>query len=541
MTSAPAPAAAPPTEASLARRGFLLITGAKVWFLVCGTFLNIGLPRLLGDPARFGDYGVVNSFVTVVNMMMVTAALQAVSKRVSEAPDHAGWALRQGLWRLGLMGAIATAALIALAEPIASLAFNDPTLAPYLRVAAGVPFLYALYGAHVGFLNGSRRFAAQALLDMMFSTLKVALIVGLVLAGFDILGAFTGFVLAAAAVAVAAGLLTRPARRAARAGPPVALGAFVAHVMGTSLLVNLLLQADVLALKGATHGPTLALLGTPPAQAGLAWLSTATGLPPSALELSLVTETTSGLAGLFRATKNLALVSYQGVVALTFVVFPMLSRATAAADRAATARTIRQAFRTALLLVALVSTGIAAAGAPFALLLFGPAYQLASVAIDPLLAAMGCFALLSVSTALLTAGGHPRDALAVSALTLVLQLALLLAAARLLAPGAPVLAGAGLSTLTAVATGLVIAAVILLRRFGATLPLASLLRVAAAVAVALAAARLAPDALALGLPPVPAIFVRAFAAGLILLGVLALSGEITRADVQTVLRRRGPR
>ena len=68
-------------EGSVARRGFVLITGAKLWFLLCSAGLNLALPRLLEVPARYGEFAVINTFASILNMVMVTGALQAVAKR----------------------------------------------------------------------------------------------------------------------------------------------------------------------------------------------------------------------------------------------------------------------------------------------------------------------------------------------------------------------------------------------------------------------------------------------------------------------------
>ena len=85
------------SEGHQARVGFLLISGAKVWFLVCATIVNIGLPRLFGDPASFGDYGVVNSFISIITMVLIAGVLQAVSKRISEQPDSAATVFKQAM------------------------------------------------------------------------------------------------------------------------------------------------------------------------------------------------------------------------------------------------------------------------------------------------------------------------------------------------------------------------------------------------------------------------------------------------------------
>ncbi|HNU69179.1 MAG TPA: hypothetical protein PKG82_08515, partial [Myxococcota bacterium] len=61
-----------------AGRGFFLITGAKLWFLLTATFTSLAFPRLFGDQVLFGQYRVVSGLLNVVTMVVITASVQAV-------------------------------------------------------------------------------------------------------------------------------------------------------------------------------------------------------------------------------------------------------------------------------------------------------------------------------------------------------------------------------------------------------------------------------------------------------------------------------
>src|SRR4051812_37908248 len=78
-------------------RGLALITLAKLYFILTGFVVQVGLPRLLGSPTAFGQYSLVMSIASVINNVLIAATVQSVSKRVSEDEQLAPARLRQGL------------------------------------------------------------------------------------------------------------------------------------------------------------------------------------------------------------------------------------------------------------------------------------------------------------------------------------------------------------------------------------------------------------------------------------------------------------
>jgi hypothetical protein len=49
----------------------------------------LGLPIFFGSAEQFGVFKVVTEAIGLLNMVMITGTLQAVSKLVSEQPDRA--------------------------------------------------------------------------------------------------------------------------------------------------------------------------------------------------------------------------------------------------------------------------------------------------------------------------------------------------------------------------------------------------------------------------------------------------------------------
>ena len=63
-----------------AGRGVLFLAAAKGYFMVAGYAIVFSLPRLLGDAASWGDYGVVIAWVSVIDNVIVTATIQGISR-----------------------------------------------------------------------------------------------------------------------------------------------------------------------------------------------------------------------------------------------------------------------------------------------------------------------------------------------------------------------------------------------------------------------------------------------------------------------------
>jgi O-antigen/teichoic acid export membrane protein len=236
------------------------------------------------------------------------------------------------------------------------------------------------------------------------------------------------------------------------------------------------------------------------------------------------------LAGLYRATKNVSLISYQAVIAITFVIFPLISRSTFDSDREATRTYVTQTFRVATLLVLFVATMIAAGDEPLLTLLFGDVYAFAASALLPLLAAMAAFAILFVVGNILTAGGRPMDALLLAGLAALLQLGSLLIFVGSAQPSPDVLRVSGIVALVAIILPLVLACFVVHRRFESPIPVLSVGRGLLAAGLALLAVQFVQMDGFLG------IFVRCgIACVVFVLGVI-FSGEVTRQELGTARR-----
>ena len=539
--AAPEPKTAPeagagPAAENTARKvglGFLFILVAKMYFLVTGFAVQFGLPRLLLRAARrllesgqvvglsaariaeglYGDYGVAVRTVSWINNTMVQGTIQAVSKYVAEDEDRAHAVKVTALRMQAVIGGSLALLYFGLSGLLAA-ALSDPRLARYFRITAVIILAYAIYAVFIGTLNGLKRFRAQAGFDMVFATLKTVSILALAGLGYgvaEVLGAFSGSAIAICLVAAAVVGLRNPS------GVP-----FPWRVLLRSMLVivvyyiffNSLLTADLLVLKAVA--------------------SRALG-PDGVAQPALA----SALAGVYTGVLNAALLPYQGALAVAFVAFPLISRATFDQD-AETSRTyVRTTLRYSLIFVGLIAVGVGTI--PETLLgLINPSFVVGAPALRVYVAGEVFFALFAIANTIIIASGRMGVAAALAAAALGLDVACNLLVVphflELSADGfAPVaLLAAAAATAPVFVVGFLAASVYLRRRFGASLPLATGVRVLGIGGGLLAASTLLPR-----LSLIPSVAAAAGAGALYLLGLL-VTRELTGADLgrlRSVLRR----
>lgn len=520
-----------------AGRGFVLITGAKLWFMVMGAVVMLGLPSLM-SPARFGVYSLVINAVSLANMVVITGTLQAVSKLVSERPHAARALVARGALLQCVVAVPLSLAWVLGSDALAAL-LNDPALGGVLAISGGIILAYGFYATFVGCLNGLKAFGRQAVLDIIFSTMKTVLILGAVLMGLGVAGALWGFVTAAGAVTfIALGLLMLVLRQSERDAAGASegdvsgvgqaqsvslgedlrkLGSYLLLVMVYTFCVNGVLRADLFLLKGMIAG-----LG-------------------GEASVALSNE----VSGFYSAALNVSRLPYQAVLAVTFVVFPMISKATFEDDRAATQAYIRGAMRYSLLMLALLGALLAGNAPNLVLALFGAEYASGAVPLMLLSVATVGFSLFVIATTMITGAGRPLVSVGIAALTLGLTSALnygLLSVT--IVPGAAaerVMLMASGATAVSMVVGFLVSLFYLYRRYEAGLPVLTVLRVLTASVLICALSWWVPLPEGLGrVPLLLLVSVKGLFGVAIFLGVLGLTGEFgveDKARLSKVLKR----
>ena len=491
MTQTATPARSP-DRAVEAGRGALFIGAAKGFFMVSAFVQTWLLTKFVGS-AEFGVFSVVTAAVSVLNNATVQGTIQSVSKFTAEDDRQIDAVKAAGLRLQLVVGAILGLGFFVLAPVIATRAYAHPEFTRWFRMVAPIPFLYSLYSVFVGSANGQRRFRVQAGFDMTFSSTKTLLLLGGAVA-FGLAGAFAGFVVAAAFILVVSALVVKWPRLAG--GPVFPMGRLVRFMVGIviyTLLINLALNYDLLLLRRFAAGVA------------------------DAVEANK-------MAGHYQTVRYFALLPYQALLIVTFVIFPLVSRSTFEQDREVTRIYVTQTLRYALILSGAMAAVLAARPRGLLLIFYAPEYGVGATALPILVAGIVCLGMLGVAGSIINASGHQRVAGALVATTVLVGggAAFLIVPGR--APGAPMLNAAALATALGMAAGFAAALVYLRQRFAASPPLASVLRVAAAAALAIAVGRFLP-----GQGKIVALAALA-AAGLVFLGALIALGEFGPQD-----------
>jgi stage V sporulation protein B len=483
-----------PDRAVEAGRGALFIGFAKAFFMVAGFLQRVLLTRVIGT-AEYGVFSVVNDAISIVNNTVVQGTIQSVSKFTAEDDARAGAVQRAGLRMQAVLGVLIALAFV-LAAPLIGRLLKAPEHADLFRLVAAIPLIYAFYAVYVGTANGLRRFRLQASFDVGFSTAKTILLLagaalGL-LVGHSVAGAFVGFTTAAAIILVVA-RRTVGMKQGERAFPVARLVTFMGAVGPYAFLTNLALNYDLLLLRRFAG----AVVPGKPADA---------------------------LAGAYEAVRNLALLPYQALLVVTFVIFPLVSRATFAEDRQATAAYVRQTLRYALIIGAALAVVLSARPAALFAVLYRPSYGIGAAALPILAAGIVALALLSIAGAIITASGRPQVALALVAYSLAVGAARAYTTVPEATSGPAMLTAAATANALGMLAGLLAALVYLWRRFATLPPLASLVRLCLAAALAVGVGRGIPGSGKIaGLGAM-------VAAGITFVATLILTREFGRTD-----------
>jgi stage V sporulation protein B len=508
-TSAPVPSA--PDVARAAGRGGLAIAFAKIYFIVTGLAQQIALPRIVGLDG-YGALGTALSFASITYNPIIGTSIQGVSRAVAQSPGAEPAALRRTLVIHVGASAVIAAAFFFLAPLVANV-IGAPHVANALRVLSAVVMIYGIYTPLVGALNGTRRLVHQAGLDIAAATLRT---VGLVAGAFvfsrafgerivGVEGASWGFAVGALVVLLAA-LSIVGVGRSGTGGPSFTRHlAFIAPLFLGQVLLNLLLQADLTLLR---------------AFAGEA--ATKAGLSPMAADTYV---------GAYRATQLFSFLPYQLLIAVTFVLFPMLASAGKAKETGNVTTYVATGLRLALIIAGVMVSVTSGLAKPLLHLVFGAeAAAHGARALSVLAIGFGAFAIFGILTTILNSLG------AELASTLATLAAVILVAASCFfwVRGTPLSDELLLRTATATSTGIGLATLaasyLVHRTAGGLVPGSVLLRVGTATVIATALGRFLSDAPVL-LAPLLALVVAAVYAG-----VLVATRELGPNDLALVRR-----
>jgi O-antigen/teichoic acid export membrane protein len=163
-------------------------------FIATGYFLNLWLGRYLG-PKLYGNYGIVISIISYVNVLQSSSITQSVSKYAASHRTQYLNILKTGFVMQSFAGTILFLLLFVSSKYLAQL-FNDESLYLYIKLAAfSIPF-YGFYSLLSDFNNGMHNFQTQAAINIYYFVSKFLLTIILLVFLQSLLGVFLSLILA---------------------------------------------------------------------------------------------------------------------------------------------------------------------------------------------------------------------------------------------------------------------------------------------------------------------------------------------------------
>lgn len=523
--SAPAP--------SKAARGVLYIAFAKLYFMVAGMVIQFRLPHILSRGA-WGSYSLVTNIASLVNNVLVTGTIQSVSKFAAQEPGKARRVQQAGLRMHVRLGLVIAIGFIAAAPVVAWLLHDMDKTAP-LMMAGLIVGGYSFYAVFVGTANGLHEFHKQAGLDITFATLRGIGLLGMAMAGMGVVGVIGGWVAAVGVILCASVVwIGLPGKIAKEDRLPI--GPMIRFFGGVAIylfLFNALMFIDSILIKRLTTEYFAAHQGalTSALDSTVPWATKIAGYHFDPSDLADVQN------GYYAAVQNLGRLSYQAIIAATFVVFPLVSRSTFTDDKDTTRRYVQVTSRYSLIFAMAIAVVLAANPEQMLGLIY-PAdiAHLGGPALLFLAFGNVAFSVFAIAGTILNGSGHTRDAIIAAAVTLGIATLGNYIAIPLGAEAGRTLEVAAMVTSGAMIIGALITGVLLWKRLGAFIPLVSFVRIGVATGVAFAAGRV------LSLHGKLMTLVEAGVVGVVFLVVLVASRELGKRDldaIKAVRKKRG--
>jgi stage V sporulation protein B len=427
--------------------------------------------------------------------------------------------------RMHLRFGLPLAVLYIIAAPLVGMFEHDSTIVPPLILGGLIVGGNAFYATFVGTANGAHQFHKQAGLDITFATVRTIGLIGMAMAGLGVVGVIGGWLGAIGVILVVATAwvgLPKNIVKAERLPVKPMLGFFLGVAVYLALF-NALMFVDTWLLKRlATEYYAAHLTDYNAAVATvLPWATHGYHADPAALADVQV--------GYYAAVQNLARLSYQAIIAATFVVFPLVSRSTFTDDRETTRRYIQVTLRYSLIFATAI--GVVMAAKPTEMLGVPYAHDFAMAGGSALFVlALGnvAFAVFAIAGTILNGAGLTRPAIVTAAITLVLAAgANYIAIPLAMATGNFLLVAAGVTS-GAMLLGALLTGFALKQRLGAFLPPLSVIRVLIASAVAIGVGHVLP------LHGKLMALVAAVIVGAVFLIVLVVTRELGTRDLEAI-------
>ncbi|MFH0922902.1 MAG: oligosaccharide flippase family protein [Candidatus Micrarchaeota archaeon] len=185
-------------------KGTVQSSAAQMFNFLAGYAVYIFIGRYLG-PESLGAYGVATAVIAVIAVLNSGLSFELL-KLVSREERAAKSAVREVMKIQALASAVIIAAFF-LAGRLLEAYFGSGSTVFYLQLLVISVPLQFFFSASVNALTGLKKFAEAAWALTYYGIFRIVLTLGLIVAGFGLLGAFTGYVLSFLLAAIVAWVL----------------------------------------------------------------------------------------------------------------------------------------------------------------------------------------------------------------------------------------------------------------------------------------------------------------------------------------------
>ena len=366
-------------------RGTIYITISQIVLVLTNFALHPYLGRKLG-PELYGIFGVINTFVIIMELIMMRGIYETISKFVSEREEVAKVLISRTLKVMILASLVMGAICFLFAEQIASL-MNDLEIASYIKLLSFIIPILGVSTVFLGAMNGLRQFGKQALIAITFYLVRMICIIILVFSGYSVRGAVIGLIMAEIFRLVMAKGLFRPMDAGTDFESKKMIG-FAMQVIIIAILTAFVMNMDLLAVKVI-------------------------------LKDNLQT-------GFYTAAVTISKIPLLLMYPVSTTVLPTISRSNSEGDKILTEMYIKQSLRLLLIFVLPIALMILATSENCISLFYGDRFKPASAPLNILLLGAIFLSIKVVMYNVIVASGWPRYVVLIGLLSLVIDVALLI-------------------------------------------------------------------------------------------------------------------
>lgn len=344
-------------------RSVIWLTLSEIAFNVAGYVIHSSVGRILG-PTDYGRYSIIITLTTMVVILIGNGIPTAMSKFISEIFDSQPervQTIRRTAVRLQFAVIGAVTALFFLLAPVTASMLGDTSLTPLLRFSSLIIPAFAAASFYFSFFTGLHKFDTQAILKTVRATARVVFIITFAYF-FGVAGTVAGYIIAPLVVFSTAlffdkVVFSREAWQEKSDEAPFdwkKLTRFAWPMTLFMLFYELLISIDLFLVKRLLHDDFV--------------------------------------AGIYNSAITLGRIPYFLFYALTIVLFPLLSNASANSDIKRMSGIVMRSIRLQMLVLIPVATLMLAYSRSIIVLFYGERYV---SAVDP-------FQILTIGSSFLT-------------------------------------------------------------------------------------------------------------------------------------------